>query len=260
MCTLSWKPGRNSYQLFFNRDELRSRAAAQGPSIKQNNGIAYLSPTDGERGGTWLLVNAFGLSIGLLNNYLSTASAGGHDADASSYYSRGMLPLACADCASVAEAIARAGNLPLDRYPPFHLVIAGTSQASVLSWDSRAYHVSALPTSGGMLTASAFQSADVAVQRQQLFSSLVGNMAAASTAQLSDFHWHQGSDGATGIRMSRADACTHSISTINVCLDKQMARFDYSPQPDISYTGSTESQYLQLKNRLTQTNGTIKRF
>ena len=234
MCTLSWKPLDNSYVLFFNRDESRKRAAAQGPSLRQVNGVEYLSPTDGERGGTWLLVNAFGISIGLLNNYASTQPSAITKPSSPRPSSRGMLPLKCSDCASVTEAITRIESMSLDDYPPFHLVVAGLTEAAVLTWDGRASHSAELKASGVMLTTSAFRSIDVARIRHETFARMVGDMADASTDKLKRFHWHQGDNGATGIKMSRPDACTHSISYITVSLDEKMASYHYSPQADIS--------------------------
>ena len=234
MCTLSWKPLESGYVLFFNRDESRGRAAAQGPSLQHNNGVEFLSPTDGERGGTWLLVNAHGISIGLLNNYQAPQLVMEAIPTSPDPASRGMLPLKCADCASVAEAIERIEGMPLGDYPPFHLVVAGATEASVLTWDGRASHSTVLKASGVMLTTSGFRSIDVAKIRHETFSRLVGDMAEASTGQLRDFHWNEGDEGATSVKMSRPDACTHSISHLTVSMDKKMANYHYSPLAEIS--------------------------
>jgi len=238
MCTLSWKPLESGYVLFFNRDESRSRATAQGPSLQQNNGVEFLSPTDGERGGTWLLVNAHGISIGLLNNYQASQLAIEASPASPGPASRGMLPLKCADCASVTEAITRIEAMSLDDYPPFHLVVAGTTEASVLTWDGRASHSTVLKASGVMLTTSGFRSIDVAKVRHETFTKMVGDMAEASPGQLRNFHWYEGDNGATGIRMSRPDACTHSISHLTVSMDEKMAKYHYSPLAEISSAGS----------------------
>ncbi len=244
MCTLSWKPLENSYVLFFNRDENRSRAAARAPTLQQRNGVEYLSPTDGERGGTWLLVNAHGISIGLLNNYAASQAVTKVDPS-----SRGMLPLSCSDCASVAAAISRVEAMPLADFPPFHLVVSGKNEATVLSWNGQNCISTTLNPSGAMLTTSAFRSKTVAKSRHETFAMLVGDMAAASPAQLSAFHRHEGDAGATGIRMSRPDACTHSISQIIVSMDDQMARFHYSPQADISPCEGAGYYNLRLLRR-----------
>lgn len=244
MCTLSWKPLNNGYVLFFNRDESRDRAVARGPSLQQNDGVEFLSPTDGARGGTWLLVNAHGISVALLNNYASTQSVKKVNPGLSS---RGMLPLECSDCVSVAEAITRIETMPLEHYPPFHLLVAGADEASVLTWNGDACFSETLDASGAMLTTSAFRSKTVAKTRRETFVTLVGDMNDATPSQLRDFHWYEGDDGATGIRMSRPDACTHSISRITVSMDEAVVSFQYSPQADILVAGKSAKQSgLQL--------------
>lgn len=241
MCTLSWKPLANGYVLFFNRDERRSRQAALAPELKQKNGVEFLAPTDGARGGTWLLVNAHGISIGLLNNYAATPLA-----IVDEPASRGMLPLACADCSSVRQAILRVKAMSLETFPPFHIVIVCAREAAVLSWDGRVCVETTLAGAGAMLTSSAYRPAKTQQARQAVFTELVGDMAAASAEQLQAFHWHTSNDGAQGILMAREDACTHSISHITVDLDEQMAQFYYTPEPERATGCTSLTQSLAL--------------
>lgn len=228
MCTLSWKPVEKGYVLFFNRDESRRRAAARAPSLQKNKGVSYLAPTDPVGGGTWLLVNEYGLSIGLLNNYAVTSATAITGAS-----SRGLLPLNCADCASVAEAIGRITSMSLNAYPPFHLVVMAMDEATMLTWDGIDCTVAALKASGEMLTTSAFKSELVANVRDDTFNRLVGDISVAQPAQLKAFHWYADHEGATSVRMSRPDACTHNISEITVSMDREVAHFKYSPQAGI---------------------------
>lgn len=229
MCTLSWKPLEDGYVLFFNRDESRSRVTAQGPTLRQKNGVDFLAPTDGARGGTWLLVNAHGISIALLNNYVTTSPAVVANAS-----SRGFLPLNCSDCASVIEAIDHIAKMSLNDYPPFHLVVAATNEAVMLTWDGGACTPAVLRSSGEMLTTSMFRPKLIAQARDEIFTSVVGDMTDAKPETLKAFHWFEGPDGANSIKMSRPDACTHSISEITVSLRNETANFQYSPQADIN--------------------------
>ena len=73
MCTVTWILDGDSYSLYFNRDELRTRQPALPPQRHQERGVRFLSPTDGDAGGTWIAVNEYGLSLGLLNDYSSRA-------------------------------------------------------------------------------------------------------------------------------------------------------------------------------------------
>lgn len=141
-----------------------------------------------------------------------------------------MLPLECSDCASVNEAIAR----------------ESATKASVLTWTGHACHSVALNESGTMLTTSAFRSVAVATVRHKTFTNLVGDMTNAIPEQLRDFHWYEGDDGATGIRMSRPDACTHSISYVTVSMDEKVAHYHYSPQSEISPNERSSNHRLRL--------------
>jgi len=230
MCTLSWKPTAEGYLLYFNRDEQRTRPVALPPALHRHNGIDFLAPTDPAHDGTWLLANAHGLSIGLLNHYPATPvqAAGAHA-------SRGLLPLACADCGSAAEAVGRCTGLPLAGYPPFHFVAIDARAAAVLTWDGRTPHVGWLDPAGAMLTTSSFRSDAVARARHESFVRLAGTLADATPAQLDAFHRHRGDDPAAGVRMARPDACTHSISRIAV--SRERVAFRYEPQPELPPAG-----------------------
>jgi uncharacterized protein with NRDE domain len=71
MCTVTWLMEADSYTVFFNRDELKTRSHALHPAIKEQNGVRYIAPVDLDGGGTWIGVNEFGLTCGLLNNHRS---------------------------------------------------------------------------------------------------------------------------------------------------------------------------------------------
>lgn len=240
MCTLSWKPDAEGYLLYFNRDEQRNRPPALPPTLRQTSGVDYLIPTDAAHGGTWLLANAHGLSIGLLNHYPALPQL-----SATSRASRGLLPLVCADCASAAEAVGRCARLPLTDYAPFHFVAIDTRAAAVLTWDGHAPHVGWLDPAGAMLTTSSFQPDAIARTRHAAFERLAGNIAHASPAQLDAFHRHRGIDPAAGVRMARIDACTHNISRIVV--SRNRISFRYEPQPELPLAGPCITLDLPLR-------------
>jgi len=58
---------KNSYDLFFNRDELRSRSRAKKPEIYYKNGVSAIFPIDPDGSGTWIFINNKGVSAALLN-------------------------------------------------------------------------------------------------------------------------------------------------------------------------------------------------
>lgn len=228
MCTLSWKPLDDGYMLFFNRDEQRSRPVALPPRTFEANGVRYLAPTDTARGGTWLLVNEHGLSLGLLNHASAMRLAPTHPA------SRGWLPQHAADCLDAEAAIKRIAARRLDDVPPFHLIAADAVGASLLTWDGLDCTTTQLAADGYLLTTSSYRPELIANTRLTTFARDVGDMASASVEQLATFHEYRGEDAAAGIRMSRPDACTHSIARIEMSCGRQSVRFTYQPQAEVS--------------------------
>ncbi|MDT8388081.1 MAG: NRDE family protein [Thiogranum sp.] len=222
MCTLSWKPIDDGYVLMFNRDEQRSRTPALPPDFGQVGSVMFLAPTDPQHGGTWLLVNEFGVSVALLNHYPEPIPSYHVNAP-----SRGLLTVACADCHSVDTLVSRVPGIVPTPYAPFRLVAVDLTGAVEIIWDGRTLTSSRLPLQGGMLTSSSVRSQEIEAARRGTFEQLVGAIEAATVAQLAQFHHHTAADGAKGIRMSRSDACTHSIATITVSAKTGAAAMDY---------------------------------
>src|SRR3954463_10191523 len=92
MCTVSWNVGHGGYDLFFNCDELNTRAPEVAPVVFRRSGVQFVAPTDGDHHGTWLLANEFGLTIRLLNDYAHAW----RPSNAGARYSRGHVVLVCA--------------------------------------------------------------------------------------------------------------------------------------------------------------------
>jgi hypothetical protein len=66
MCTVSFYPKGNNYLVGMNRDELFTRASATPAKIHEYHSMPSIHPTDAE-GGTWIAVNAAGITFALLN-------------------------------------------------------------------------------------------------------------------------------------------------------------------------------------------------
>ena len=232
MCTLTWRPTGSGYVLLFNRDEQRSRKPALPPTHRQRNGVSFLAPTDADHGGTWLLVNAHGLSVCLLNHYPAIPPP-----QREQTVSRGHLVLGCADSTSVNEVMERGRSMHLAAYPPFQLVAIDAAGGAELTWDGRSCTTSALGADGAMLTSSSFHPDAIPHARRVMFSRIVGDIGTATADRLEVFHRHCGDDPAAAVRMSRPDACTHSIARIVLSEREGTANFYYEPQSEIAPVG-----------------------
>lgn len=216
MCTVTWLRSASGYQLFFNRDELRSRQQAQPPQLHRENGTTYIAPIDGDAGGTWISVNQYGLTLCLLNNYRAATKLAERD-----WNSRGLLVSRFAPRATVGEIVAEIKETDLSRNKPFDLLIFDNGQLPVqIAWDGFRLEVKHNPEMP--LTSSSFNTAQVI--RNRLTQLEKGKNLGAD--MLHRFHAsHNPEKGAYSVCMHRDDACTVSFS--HIVVDESQIRFEY---------------------------------
>ncbi len=222
MCTVSWRPEPDGYVLCFNRDERRTRLPASPPAPGRRAGVPFLAPTDGEAGGTWIGVNALGLTVCLANRYDAPAPRPTPDR-----ISRGLLVAALLDAGSVAEVETRVAAERLDRYDPFTLVACEPDRpARLLGWDGRRLDPGLHGAPGLILTSSALDQPTAEATRRAIF-------AAADhldAERLDAIHRsHEPAMGPLSVCMHRPEASSVSLSRITV--RPQSVRFEYSPGP-----------------------------
>lgn len=231
MCSVSWshQGDEGGYLLLFNRDEQRSRESARAPARGSLNKVDYLSPRDGRAGGSWLLANAFGLSIGLLNHYAAD-TPGRVGSAPEKIVSRGHLVLSLADCRDLADFDTRMRNLDAaGRYRPFLIfALALTAPASLWCWDGQKRLRQIPPPPSRFLTTSSHQTADVLAYRQRHRAALGAAPAPAALRAL--HHQHDFDRPAHSLRMRRPDAQTVSYSEI-IAAPADGVRFLYRPEP-----------------------------
>jgi uncharacterized protein with NRDE domain len=226
MCTCSWLRVNGGYDLMFNRDEQWSRQPALLPRLLVRNGARYLAPIDADAGGTWLGVNAFGLSIGLLNRYqdMQPASA---SVPGAAFISRGVLVRNLLDSRMPLEVRERVESLELARFQPFTLiVITPDAPALLLEWDSRTLAVDSAADAQMPLASSSFDTATALAYRKDLWQRTMQNAATTDKQRL--FHAAQEPGRAAyGPCMRRDDAHTVSFSWIRV--RPEQITFEYAP-------------------------------
>lgn len=207
----------SGYELFFNRDEQRSRAQAIAPQIdKQLNAIYPIDPI-GQ--GTWLAVHQSGLSLALLNYYQAEKKQ-----SRDHFISRGEIILAL--LASKGEVIDNLKKLSLDNYQPFQLCIfpanlnSTRNQLFFLQWDGENLTEQPLLP---FYTSSGVDYPEVYLARKSRFEKMV-SVENPTTEQLLGFHQQQNSEGKLSVKMYREDAQTVSFSHIQV---NNKISFDY---------------------------------
>ena len=213
MCTVTWRPSVDGYDLFFNRDELRTRATARPPSEADAEGVRYLAPTDSEAGGTWVAVNELGTTVGLLNAHPPAASAPRR------LLSRGLLVRKLADLEDADRLESRLSGLALERLRPctvFAVSLGGV--AAVLEWNGRALYSRAV-RSPFLLSSSSLDATGAEAARRRLLGRLLRDGPTPVSAHLEFHRSHLRGHGPLAPCMHREDARTVSFTRVEVHQD-----------------------------------------
>jgi hypothetical protein len=211
MCTVSWAVQKGGYRLLFNRDELRSRPAAEPPRLWDEPGGSFLGPRDPAGEGTWIGVNASGWTFALLNHYAR------EEASPPGRTSRGRIVSALAGAHSVEALEERFGGLSLPDFAPFHLLaVDPAGKGSLRTWDGRKLGRREEVERDLPVTTSSWETTRVVERRRAIFSSLLAG-GPPSPDTLPAFHRHfDQTDGAASVCMRREDAETVSLCDISV--------------------------------------------
>jgi len=195
MCTLTWWRDKNGgYGVYFNRDEKKDRPIAEAPRELCRNGVMFLSPRDPKAGGTWMLVNGYGVVICLLNKWHLGSSA---------TKSRGKLVMGMADLSAV--GLEERLLTHLTDYPPFSLFLMDKLGETIWEWNGKSL---VQKTPRQPMTSSSYRYHEVAEARRAKY---------AEGARGSHYHGAVGEElSAYSVRMCRPDAQTWSRSRVSV--------------------------------------------
>jgi hypothetical protein len=209
MCTASWLTRPGGYELFFNRDERRSRARGLPPRESALRGVRYLAPIDLACGGSWIAANEFGVTLCLLNRYPDPHSP---DAPTSS---RGLIVLGMADAAGAEDVGRRLADANLLAYRPFTLLVAEPGrEVTAFSFDGRSCERLAL---GAESFATSSSRDDLAAGESRRATWRAMSAEQRETALHERFHTsHWPTASALSVCMHREDAETESYCRVRV--------------------------------------------
>lgn len=210
MCTLSWARVEEGYELFFNRDERRTRGPELAPALFERGGVRCCAPRDADHGGTWIVANARGTTVCLLNGYTHEQAVEGERE------SRGLLVLELADAADAREVKARFSRALAERFRPFVLVALDPDESALaVEWDGRELSIDPCADARLPLISSSFAEPAVRERRNASYHERVG--AAPDPLALRAFHAsHDGGPSAYSVCMHREEAETRSCTRVRV--------------------------------------------
>lgn len=132
MCSVTFIPRSGGFLLGMNRDESRSRPAANPPERRTQTGRLALYPTE-PTGGSWIGLNDTGLTLALINWYAAPRVAG------IGRVSRGIVVPSLLAAASLEEVRAAIIVLPKQDMAPFRLLTFAPVERTAFEfrWDQR---------------------------------------------------------------------------------------------------------------------------
>jgi len=239
MCTLSWLLNDQGYEIFFNRDEQRTRPEAIPPAlIKQ---YAAIMPIDPQGKGTWIATSTHGMTLCLLNNYQQQAMI----ENKKKYNSRGQIIPQLIKTQQADNLCSQLETLDLNNYLPFFLYIfpadLNKKNASVYAYQWNGKQLSPQATEQPFIS-SAVQLQQAQHSRKQIFRDIITTKASARL-YLAYHASHLPEKGALSVCMHRDDARTQSLSHISVSND---ILFRYHNGPPCENNNWTETETIKI--------------
>lgn len=224
MCTLTWwREAGGAYEVFFNRDEKKSRGLARPPSLQSADEVSFLAPIDPDGGGTWMLANERGVLVCLLNRWQE------EETDHTPSRSRGLLVLEMAALENVPAVEEHLRDSDLAGVRPFTMVGFDPVGERAWTWDGERLGTQRpeMP-----MCSSSYHFEEVASARRRRFQEM--RFAQGWNAELlAAFQGDvEGGPNAFTARMCRPDAQTVSRSRVRVDLP-QVSWHYLEEQPDL---------------------------
>jgi len=217
MCTATWIRTEDGYEVFFNRDELRTRKPANPPATIVRAGVRILAPIDGDAGGTWLGANEHGVTVGLANGGPSPGGV---------FRSRGLLVLDLLEGRDLAEVRRRLEASAATPYRPYALFAIDAAGAMATFGERQA----AAGTDGALLFSSSRDPVRARASREAVLDRMRSERGGVDAELLRAFHAsHEPERGPFSPCMHREDAGTVSFSRIRV--GPREVVLDYRPGP-----------------------------
>lgn len=207
----------DGYDLFFSRDERKTRAPALPPSYHILNGVTFVSPADGNFGGSWMAVNEAGMTLALLNLY-----GPGIPPERAGMTSRGLLLVSLMDVQQVSDLPTRIRKAGLDVANPFTLLAFDPKRKPMrYTWDGRDLALTELTDADMPVTTSSVATARVAKRRRKELGEVAEEDGTLTVDLLESFHHSRGSSPSEfSVCMDRSDAHTVSLSHVHVTAEQ----------------------------------------
>ncbi|EAQ66434.1 hypothetical protein MED121_07115 [Marinomonas sp. MED121] len=244
MCTLSWLKTNTGFEVFFNRDEQRTRLIASLPECyKTTSGNQYIMPTDLNSGGSWIGVTDSGVGICLLNFYQGITPS-------TELISRGLLVKDLLGLSKADKVLDHIKHLNCQHYAPFTLVIFNPEQHHPISFCWDGVQLTDLIIESPY-TSSGVEFPQVSQARQETFRQYFQDKQAC-IEQLKAYHSsHYPEKSKWSVCMHREDACTVSFSHMSI--QEFSSSFHYIDGSPCQKSAKTASISLSRNSLMSET-------
>jgi hypothetical protein len=226
MCTVTFVPyAPRCHRIICNRDEQLSRPAALPPQRRSDNDVTALMPIDVVSAGTWLAVNDAGLAFVLLNR--NPQHSDQWQSRCSAPRSRGEIIPHVMAATSSREAERRLSELDLTQLSLFRLLIDDGQHIRELISDGQSLrnrdHTLDQPL---MFTSNGLGDDLDEAPRRELFNTMFAGSSDTWLEAQQSYHHHRWPDQPQlSVDMSRRDARTVSITTVNITQQAVVMRY-----------------------------------
>ena len=187
MCTITFFPkNEHSYIISMNRDELKSRKKAFPPRTDSKNGMSFMRPIDGNKGGTWIAVNDKLMSLSIMNWY----QAYHKQMDGEEFETRGQIIHELIDKPDLSTCDQKLRKLDLQKYQPFRLIGVQTDPMILKRWhwDGEKLQLFDEPVERQIWISAGLEYEKVYESRKSVFNNFLDNKSIVSLKDVKDLH------------------------------------------------------------------------
>jgi hypothetical protein len=220
MCTVTYVPTKNGFQLTSNRDENVNRGQAIAPRKYRNGNYTLLYPKDADRNGSWIATKNNGDTVVLLNGAFVK-----HTAMPPYQTSRGLVLM---DIINAEDPYLFYQNSDLEGVEPFTIVLYTHCNLYECRWDGERKHIKLLDGKEAHIWSSATLYNEAAVaKRISWFNNWRGSANPDKVEDIMHFHHHAGEGDANDALVINRDGKMKTVSVTNINVNPQNITMTY---------------------------------
>jgi hypothetical protein len=220
MCTVTYLPTKNGFQLTSNRDEHVNRGQAVAPRFYEGDNHTLLYPEDADRHGSWIAAKNNGDVVVLLNGAFVK-----HTAMPPYKTSRGLVLM---DIINADDPFTAYKNSELEGVEPFTLVLHTFGILYECRWDGERKNIKLLNKNEAYIWSSAtLYNENAAAKRLKWFNDWKAAEPENTHGDIMHFHHHAGEGDAEDALVINRGGKMKTVSITNINVNQQTLSMTY---------------------------------